>query len=1325
MPQLEILASYVPSLIQRRIAEDPSATVAARLETFPAAVLFADISGFTSLAERLAAQGPSGAEILILILNDYFGELVDLVYAHGGDIVKFAGDALLAVWSASVSDESLEQLVLRAARCAQAMQDVMRRPHESVDEQLAMRVGVGAGEVAMAPLGGVFGRWELLVTGLPLKELGAAHSQAGPGDIVCSQGAWPFLSEHAEGQRLEGGIVRLEALRAELTPRPMPKFSHSERSVDALRALLPGAIRARVVAGQTEWLAELRKVSVVFVSLPEITHDTPLELAQEVMRGLQERIYRYEGSINKLSVDDKGVSLVAAMGLPPMAHEDDATRALKAAMAMDAFIRSMGMPVAIGVATGRVFCGEVGNERRREYTMIGDTVNLAARLMQSAQSDGILCDPATFQAAQGRITFDPLPPVLLKGKTGPLEVFKPLAIATRTELPPTTMVGRESERKTLLQGVTTLQQERRDVVAIIQAEAGLGKSRLVEDFAKAARIAGTLVVQGTADAVEKTSPYFAWRQVFWELLGLSDVADDPLARRVRVLGVLERDKALLRLAPLLDAVLALGIPENPLTASMEGAARVDNTTELLLRLLQDKATQEPLVIVLEDAHWLDPASWALANAVHSRVHPKMLLLATRPMPDPVPAEFRSIRDGAGTLLLELAALTPEQTRVLVCNRLGVESLPDAVWSFIHQRAEGHPYFSEELASALVESGLIQVSAGRCEIGAHGADLSKADLPTTIEGVITSRIDRLTPAQQLALKVASVIGRVFAYRTLEAVYPISADRPELPHYLEVLERLDITPLELPEPDLTYAFKHIVTREVVYNLMLYGQRQQLHRTVAEWIERAQSADLTPFYPLLAHHYGNARDSAKQIAYLALAGEHSLKHGAYREAAAHFEEALLLDTRREMPEDRSRRARWEAQLGRARLGLGDYLLSSQAYERALAHLGVPMPANPALLGAALGKEVLLQLAHRLMPRLFVDRVRGEERERVLVPCRIYEHLYENLLFLDRQIALAYLAVKSANLADLAGPSPQIMWAYGFMAVICGTARLHGAARYFDREARRIAGQIGDPEALPGMLLRTGIYWYMNGGDFDRAIQDFLDCAAIGERYANRRIVIESMAVCANIYNFRGRLEEALAIYRNLHEAALKMDSAQYIAWAQTGQVTSLCRLGRFGEADALVAHHEPLIDRNDDSIMKLYLLAQLGASALRRQDVAGALGYADRAMAIAGSISQTWAPEGYAGPAEIYLSLLEAGTPGLETVRIAKLARKAVGRLTAMGAMFSNALPLALWYEGRVAAVTGNKTAARRAWLKGLRWSERFEMPWEAEMCRIGLASLSGRK
>ena len=897
---LDMFASYVPTLTINRIATEPTPLTAPKYERFAAAVLFADISGFTALAEQLARQGPAGAEELGGILNDYFGQLTALIAEHGGDVVKFAGDALLAVWPSSEARPDERALTLRAAQCGLVAQKELSNYQATAGARLSMRMAVGVGKVDSMYIGGAFGRWELLIAGEPILQVSLAEKQAKPGEVVLSPEAWALVNDTCAGLPLKAGpsagVVQLQSVHSPLLPQTLTTLGLDAGAEVALRGYIPGAILARLTAGQgtgskgesesADWLAELRRVSILFINLPDLSYSLPLEQAQTLMQRLQKSIYHYEDSVNKLSVDDKGVTLVAALGLPPLAHEDDATRAALVALEIQDALRQLGLRSAIGIATGEAFCGAVGSALRREYTMIGDVVNLAARLMQAAP-DTILCSAATFQASQARITFEELPAIQVKGKSEPVAVYRPTGEKQTAVRLQSEIVGRRAEREALGQGIQTLLRGSMGVnVFVIEGEAGIGKSRLVDDVRRQADALGVTTFSGSGEPIEKSTPYYGWRNVFAQLFGLDMLEDvEKNKRHVRLaLGT-----GLVRVAPLLNSVLPLEFADNETTAALSGQARAEHTRALLVQLLQTSITRSPKVLIFEDAHWLDSASWALLLAVSQQVRPLLLVIATRPIDEPVPAEYKQLIQAGNVQHLRLDSLSNEDALALVCQRLRVSSLPVPVAELIRERAEGNPFFSEELAYALRDSGLIEVKDGECRIAPETGDLRTMQFPDTVQGIITSRIDRLEPSQQMALKVASVIGRIFAFRTLLDVHPIQADKPQLAKHVRALERLDLTPLESPEPDLAYIFKHIITQEVAYNLMLFAQRRELHRAVAESYEGAYVDQLTPYYPLLAHHWSRAEDWSKAYNYRILAGDAAVILYAYAEASLHYLGAL----------------------------------------------------------------------------------------------------------------------------------------------------------------------------------------------------------------------------------------------------------------------------------------------------------------------------------------------------------------------------------------------------------------------------------------------------
>ncbi|NJM75093.1 MAG: guanylate cyclase, partial [Acaryochloridaceae cyanobacterium RU_4_10] len=307
------------------------------------------------------------------------------------------------------------------------IQDSVQTRAIAKDVSLLLRIGIASGPVVVGHLGGLYQRWECTLSGAPLLEIQQLQKQAQPGWVVISASAWGSIGPYCQGIPLPAGNLRLRSTYLGIPILPPKSVRFPQELEENLKAYIPAAILTRLSAGHREWLAEYRWITLIFAHFPDL-ENISLQQAQDAMIALQQSLYHYEGSINKISIDEKGATLVAALGLPPFAHENDAERGVRAAMDMQAALKNLGWNCSIGVTTGNVFCGVVGSSKRREYTVIGKVANLAARLMQVTQN-AILCDATTYEAARQRIAFRALPAIALKGMEQPVVVYQPIESA--------------------------------------------------------------------------------------------------------------------------------------------------------------------------------------------------------------------------------------------------------------------------------------------------------------------------------------------------------------------------------------------------------------------------------------------------------------------------------------------------------------------------------------------------------------------------------------------------------------------------------------------------------------------------------------------------------------------------------------------------------------------------------------------------------------------------------------------------------------------------------------------------------------------------------
>ena len=397
----ETLASFLPRIALDALRGEPAPAAPDALEIV-GALLFADIHDFTGLTLDMARRGNAGPELIVELLNACFDRIIVEVTSHGGDVLEFDGDAVIALWRAAEGDQALADATATAERCARAIQVAVQQA------SVNLRIGLAAGPMFLTRVGGSQGRWIFLVSGAPFEEVGRVSRTTRPGDVACLDRTRSLVKRGRPALRREGPHHAPVPPDAQLIP------------------YLPDILVRRVAAGRFAWISELRTVSIVFLILRELDGARPDDRTkiQSATVSVQQALDVWDGVLNQMLLDDTGHVLLAAFGLPSMSHEDDPTRATLAALAIERALSDQRLSFSIGVTTGWAYCGAYGNERRRRYAIVGDTVNLAARLAQHARQ-GLLTDATTATEANSRIAFEARPPMTLKGRREPTPVFAP------------------------------------------------------------------------------------------------------------------------------------------------------------------------------------------------------------------------------------------------------------------------------------------------------------------------------------------------------------------------------------------------------------------------------------------------------------------------------------------------------------------------------------------------------------------------------------------------------------------------------------------------------------------------------------------------------------------------------------------------------------------------------------------------------------------------------------------------------------------------------------------------------------------------------------
>jgi class 3 adenylate cyclase/tetratricopeptide (TPR) repeat protein len=1255
-----------------------------------AAVLLIDIAGFTARTD--AALG-DGAEGLTDFINNCFAILTEVISRHDGDIVAFAGDAILAVWD----DDDPATATDRAARCGLALRDALAawRDGAGIDQ----RTAVEAGEVFFCRLGGWLDSWHYVAVGDPFYSIGAAYRSAKIGDVVLCSNAAAILSTSSDAEIAPYG-ARLLRMRTSDGPQEQEGIG----SIVETAPLSSGPEQRLFDAGA--WVGEFRTLTVARVALPELNFDHGfLTKIQSFVLEAQQVSDRLEGSIHQIQMDDKGMTLTLIFGLTPFAHEDDPLRAVEASLRMRRQLAAKGIPISVGISTGRLFCSNYGGRQSQTFGVFGKAMNVAAHLAEAAQGD-IACDATTAEAVGRGIAFNLLPHIHLKGADASMLAFRPTATAEELHRHSTgRMIDRESEQA-ILQSCIDDVSAGSGRFALVSGEAGIGKSRLLEEFVSLAEANGRAVLLGSATAIEKSTPYFVWRTILRQLVKLESGSD---AARVRaeVSELLSGERALLSWLPVLDEVIALGFPQTEFTRQIIGSARATAIEELVVFLLRKSHFR---ILVVEDLHWLDGSSMDLLAAVARRV-PEFLLVVSQRTQMPKIADENFLQDLAPSLQIRLERLSRDHVALMIKQRLRATEIPPSLVRFVYNPANGNPFFCGELVLALRDTGRIQVSRGVCSFDEQNAAIESLSLPTSVERAIVSRIDVLSADDQLLLKAASTIGDAFSIDMLENIVPELAVASKEASIRRLVEHDFLQPDPETRPQ-SFVFRHSITMEVAYNLLSFAQRRALHERIAAFLERHYANELQPHCARLARHWelGNAPLSA--IKYLELAAQQSRNNYANREAIRYAGKMFDLMRREKLEIDKSRQAAWEVILGDAYHELSDYENSAQHYARAMHLLGRHLPTNKAEKVGALIYNGMAQLVSSFMPRT-TGRLAQHERADVQHAAHIYEYLSEQYFFQNDSLAVLNGTLASLNLAERCGAVPETIRGYSALALGMAMSGMVRVARSYGKRAQGLAEEHGSLPEMARVRLILGVLSY-GLGEWNEAEQNAQEAKLLYERLGDRKRAHNSETMAIFIAILRGDIARADRQLGNLLSEMSDDWPVQVRAWSLASRVLIDTIVGQ-----AATEHLNGLKALARDNLIRTDQLLCLGVAAMahfKRQETDAALELAERGLAVLQECGVVWGGYvfGAAGIAEVYLGCWEraSGTVPADIESRAKLACRQLSRLARTSPICR---PYALFMQGRASFLAGQKDKARSRWEQAAAAAETLQMPRE-QACAI---------
>lgn len=838
--------------------------------SFDGAALFVDLSGFSNIADTLAAHGDHGAEALAKMIRAMFEPLVNAVYAQGGFVAGYAGDAFNAFFEAG---QDPAEAVRRCLSSAVAMQ-AHAAAHATVSTEygifpLHIKVGIGFGQT----------RWQIFKSkdgahatfwfrGGSLDNAVQSEENARPGHIVMDARSYDLVKEFAQARSF-GAYYLLEQIKSDL-PAPL-RFTPPKPAAEFAGLFFPESILALPVTG------EFRHVINVFVDIPTSISDEALVAPfMETVYALQEK---YGGYFLRPDLGDKGFNLLMMWGAP-LAHENDINRALDFVLELAKRTR---LPLRAGISYHLAYAGFIGAGLREDYTAYGWGVNLAARLMEHAGEGEYWVDAEIARRAGKYFEFAELGEMQYKGFAEKQPTF---ALKKRRDAAQIAydgeMFGRSGELATLASFVEPLRKGDFAGVMVIKGDAGIGKSRLVHEFQYSEvfdDLQANWVVCHTDEIIRQPfHPLIHWlRARFGYVDGFPDQINlESFKKKMKDLLARLPDAALAseleRTSSMLSALLSMEEPDS-LYARLDAKARHENIIIALSNLLKAESLLQPLILFLEDTHWLDEETGAFLAAFV----PALLADPEKQYPIAIIATQRlegdSIRmmDEVAMYGIRLGKLSSASMRAFAREMLGAPIDP-SLEKILDERADGNPFFAEQILRYLQEQDLVAFNAKNTACAVTGAETA---LPGDVRAVMVARIDRLAARVRDTVQTASVLGRDFVLDVLSAMlrnpYQVAEDVGEA-------EKAGIW---MPLSEIDYIFRHALLRDAAYSMQLAARQTLLHALAVEAMEQVYADELEPHYAEIAYHAEKAGLRDKALHYLNLSADAALQ--AYLNAQA----------------------------------------------------------------------------------------------------------------------------------------------------------------------------------------------------------------------------------------------------------------------------------------------------------------------------------------------------------------------------------------------------------------------------------------------------------
>jgi predicted ATPase/class 3 adenylate cyclase len=866
--------NLVPYFIQENLSRG------VRRGEFTAASLFVDISGFSTMTDALMAHGPHGAEVLANLMRKVFDPLIRSIYEQGGFVAGLAGDAFTAVFPLESGQAGCLNAIAAGWQIQRWMAELANSPTVYGVFQLSAKIGMALGEVAWGIVSARAGnRSVYYFQGPGVDECAAAEHKATAGEIILSPALYEQLRARVTAEPA-GDYFRVTQVAGDL-PLPQP-VSLPPADLEIQRLFFPEALLTQVHSG------EFRQVVNLFIRLPTVRTEAQLDIFMQTLFDLQDQ---YGGHLNRLDFGDKGSNLLLFWGAP-VAYENDVQRALNFILDLQA---RTSLPINAGVTYQIAHAGFTGSDLHEEYTAFGRGVNLAARFMSSSGRGEIWLDEQAARRAEAQFEIEPVGAMAFKGFDEKQAVY--LLYERKEEVEASYaggLVGRAAELERLSAFVAPVWEGRYAGVLLVWGEPGIGKSRLVVEFRASALFAErpALWVVCRANEILRT-PLNPFRSPLWYFFEQSEAQTEARNKRSfnrkleELIEATQQSDGVLadeldRTRSFLGELVNLHWPDS-LYEQLDAQGRYENTLIALTTLLRALSLLQPVILVLEDVHWLDE------DSLHYLLAFERTLTSDETKSYPIAVIATARREGTAGRLKEL--LSPKEIDLgrlpgddiarIAEFQLGGRIAPGLL-ALLMERAQGNPFFAEQIVRYLQEQRLLEQGAGGWRTVGPG---SQSPLPADVRAVLVARLDRLAREVREVVQTAAVLGQEFEIQLLSGM--LRNDESILQKVVAAEQAAIWSRLD----ELLCLFRHALLREAAYQMQVRARRQALHALAAEALERLHSGDLSPHYGELAYHAEMAGLVDKARLFFQRAGDTARENFQNSQAVNDYSRALVL--------------------------------------------------------------------------------------------------------------------------------------------------------------------------------------------------------------------------------------------------------------------------------------------------------------------------------------------------------------------------------------------------------------------------------------------------